>query len=115
MGFSKKEWHKFAEKESDLRWTPGNVAEITVDGKQLCVARVQDQWFGFSHTCPHAAAPLSDGYVDRSRNIICPVHHLKFSLRPGRDTLGEGYKSRVYPVELRSDGLFIALDEGSFL
>jgi len=116
MAFSKYKWYKFAEKESDLQWTPGNVAEVTVNGKQLCVARFQDQWFGFAHTCPHAGAPLTDGYIDKSCNVVCPVHNLKFNLRNGgHDVNGEGYKLKTYPVQLRPDGLFIGIDEGGFL
>ena len=115
MAFSKHKWYKFADSAADLRWTPGAVAEITVDGKTLCVARAGDQWFGFAHTCPHAGAPLTDGYLDRACNIVCPVHNLRFSLRNGRDTLGEGYKLKTYPVEVRPDGLFIGIEEGGFL
>ena len=115
MAFSKYKWHRFAEKESDLQWTPGAVTEITVNGKHFCIARFEDQWFGFAPTCPHAGAPLTDGYIDRSCNIVCPVHHLKFNLRNGRDANGEGYKLKTYPVELRPDGLFIGLDEGGLL
>jgi 3-phenylpropionate/trans-cinnamate dioxygenase ferredoxin subunit len=115
MGFSKYKWHKFADSEADLHWTAGEVAEISVDGKKLCVARFHGQWFGFAHTCPHAGAPLSDGYVTKSCQLVCPVHNLKFDLRSGRDSNGEGYKLRTYPVELRPEGLFIGVEEAGFL
>jgi 3-phenylpropionate/trans-cinnamate dioxygenase ferredoxin subunit len=115
MSFSKYKWYKFAGSETDLQWTPGSIAEITVDGKKLCVARIQDKWYGFAHTCPHAGAPLTDGYLDKACNIVCPVHNLKFNLRTGRDINSEGYKLKTYPIELRPDGLYIGFDEGGFL
>lgn len=115
MAFSKHKWHKFADKETDLVWTPGNVAEVTVEGKKYCVGRADSQWFAFAYFCPHAGAPLTDGYIDKSCHVVCPVHNLKFDLRTGRDIHGEGYKLRTYPVELRPDGVYIGLDEGGFL
>jgi nitrite reductase/ring-hydroxylating ferredoxin subunit len=112
MGFSKYKWHKFADNETDIQWTPGKVAEIVVNDKKLCIGRFQDQWFGFAHTCPHAGAPLTDGYIDGACQLVCPVHQLKFNLRNGHDTNGEGYKLKTYPVEVRKDGIFIGLEEG---
>jgi nitrite reductase/ring-hydroxylating ferredoxin subunit len=116
MAFSKYKWYKFADKETDLRWTPGAIAEINVNGKDFCVARIQEKWFAFSHTCPHAGAPLTDGYIDKACNVVCPVHSLKFDVRNGgRDVNGEGYKLKTYPVELRGEGLFIGLEEVGIL
>ncbi|HEV2354431.1 MAG TPA: Rieske 2Fe-2S domain-containing protein [Puia sp.] len=115
MSFSKFMWHKFAAAESDLQWTAGDVAEIMVDDKKFCVGRFQGQWFGFAPACPHAGAALVDGYVNKSCHLVCPVHGLKFDLRNGRDSNGEGYKLKTYPVELRPDGLYIGVEERGFL
>jgi 3-phenylpropionate/trans-cinnamate dioxygenase ferredoxin subunit len=126
MAFSKYKWYKFAEKETDIKWTPGAVAEVVINNKKLCIGRFQPpgapatpgapapphQYFGFAHTCPHAGAPLTDGYIDGACNVVCPVHQLKFNLRNGRDSNGEGYKLKTYPVEIRPDGIYIGIDEG---
>jgi Rieske [2Fe-2S] domain len=126
MAFSKYKWYKFAEKETDIKWTPGAVAEVIINDKKLCIGRYQPpgapappgnpappfQYFGFAHTCPHAGAPMTDGYIDGACNVVCPVHQLKFNLRNGRDTNGEGYRLKTYPVEIRPDGIYIGLDEG---
>jgi nitrite reductase/ring-hydroxylating ferredoxin subunit len=135
MAFSKYKWYKFAEKETDIKWTPGAVAEVIINNKKLCIGRFQPpagpttpgaastpsnpatpvptyQYFGFAHTCPHAGAPMTDGYIDGACNVVCPVHQLKFNLRNGRDANGEGYKLKTYPVEIRPDGMYIGLDEG---
>jgi hypothetical protein len=126
MAFSKYKWYKFAEKEADIKWTPGAVAEVIINNKKLCIGRFQPpaapvppgtpaptyQYFGFAHTCPHAGAPMTDGYIDGACNVVCPVHQLKFNLRNGRDANGEGYRLKTYPVEVRPDGIYIGLDEG---
>jgi nitrite reductase/ring-hydroxylating ferredoxin subunit len=112
MGFKKFKWYKVADKETDLQWTSGGVAEVEVNGKKLCVGRFQDQWYGFAHTCPHAGASLTDGYIDGACNVVCPVHQLKFSLKNGRDANGEGYRLKTFPVETRPEGIFMGVEEG---
>jgi 3-phenylpropionate/trans-cinnamate dioxygenase ferredoxin subunit len=112
MGSKKYEWHKVAAAASELQWTPGEIAEVAVDGKKICVARFQDQWFGFAHSCPHAGAPMTDGYVSGNCQVICPVHQLKFNLKNGgRDVNGEGYTLKTYPVEVREDGIYVGMEE----
>jgi len=122
MAFSKYKWHKLANKETDIQWTAGAVAEVIVNDKKLCIGRFQPsgasaaptappQFFGFAHDCPHAGAPMTDGYIDGACIVVCPVHQLKFNLKNGRDTNGEGYKLKTYPVEVRPDGIFIGIEE----
>jgi 3-phenylpropionate/trans-cinnamate dioxygenase ferredoxin subunit len=126
MGVKKYKWHKVAETAADLQWTAGNVSEVEVEGKKLCVARSGgsgasgagsgsgsgEEWFGFAHTCPHAGAPMTDGYVAGGCNVVCPVHNLKFNLKNGRDVNGEGYTLKTYPVEVRGDGIYLGIEDG---
>ena len=124
MGTKKYKWHKVAETAADLQWTAGNISEVEVEGKKLCVARgvgaggagvgagSGEEWFGFAHTCPHAGAPMTDGYVAGGCNVVCPVHNLKFNLKNGRDVNGEGYTLKTYPVEVRGDGIYLGVEEG---
>src|SRR5579872_1820284 len=114
MSFKKIKWHKIAADPAGIHWSPGNVAEVDVDGKKICLGRFQEEWYGFSATCPHAGAPLIDGYVDGSCHLICPVHQLKFNLKTGRDKFGDGYLLKTYPVEVRPDGVYVGIEEGRF-
>jgi len=115
MGFKKYKWHKVASAAADIQWTRGNVAEVEVDGKKICIGRFQDVFYGFSYLCPHAGAPMTDGYVDGACRVVCPVHSLKFSLKDGRDANGDGYRLKTYPVEVRDDGVYLGLEEGGLL
>jgi 3-phenylpropionate/trans-cinnamate dioxygenase ferredoxin subunit len=111
MGAKNYAWHKVAADASELQWSPGEIAEVAVDGKMICVAKFQDQWFGFAHNCPHAGAPMMDAYVVGQCQVVCPVHQLKFNLKNGRDANGEGYTLKTYPVELREDGIYVGMEE----
>lgn len=112
MGFKKYKWHKVAEPEAAGKLSPGDIGIVVVDGKKICIAQWQNGWYGFAHSCPHAGGLMEEGYLDDLGNVVCPVHHYKFSLKNGRNSSGEGYKLKTYPVESRPDGLFVGIEEG---
>lgn len=112
MGFKKHKWHKIADKESDIQWSAGDIGEVTVNDKKICIGRGKDGWYGFADTCPHAGAPMIDAYMTGGCQVVCPVHQLKFNLKNGRDVNGGGYALKTYPVEVRPDGIFVGLEEG---
>jgi nitrite reductase/ring-hydroxylating ferredoxin subunit len=155
----KYKWHKLSLDPAAIKWTRGHVAdtEIEVAGKHLCLGRLDDEWFAFAASCPHAGAPMTQAYITcpsaagpsasstpavapsappsappsashgaapttrgvapspTNCQISCPIHGLRFNLRNGRDTNGEGYTLKIYPIELRGDGLYIGIEEGGGL
>jgi 3-phenylpropionate/trans-cinnamate dioxygenase ferredoxin subunit len=112
MGVKNYKWHKVAAAAADLSFTAGDIAEVEVEGKKLCIGRYNEEWYGFAHSCPHAGAPMMDSYVSGACQVVCPVHHLKFNLKNGgRDMNGEGYTLKTYPVELRPDGVYLGVEE----
>lgn len=112
-GMTKKyEWHKIAESEEEIEVAENGIAVIEINGRKICLTKFQQQWFGFPFKCPHAGGLLANGYIDLIGNIVCPVHRYKFSLKSGRDTTGEGYYMKTYPVEIHADGLYVGLDQG---
>src|SRR4051812_18965110 len=95
-------WHKIPELLSGLH-------EIIIGDKKICVVKKDENLFACAGSCPHAGGVMASGYVDALNNIVCPVHHYRFSLKNGRNTSGEGYSLKTYPVECREDGWFIEL------
>ena len=87
------------------------MAELTVNDKTICIVRHNDTLQACSHKCPHAGGRMADGYLDALGNIICPLHRYKFSLQNGRNISGEGYHLKTYPVEVRTEGIFIGFEE----
>jgi nitrite reductase/ring-hydroxylating ferredoxin subunit len=112
MASKKYKWYKVASAATDLQWTPGDIAEVEVEGKKFCIGRSGEEWFGLAHVCPHAGAPMMDAYVSGACQVVCPVHHLKFNMKNGRDVNGEGYTLKTYPVEVRPDGVYFGVEEG---
>lgn len=108
---SKLTWHKIAESITDIPFSPEGLAEITAGDKKICLALHKDELKACAAKCPHASGSLAHGYIDALGNIVCPLHRYRFSLDNGRNTSGEGYFLKTYRVEIREDGIYVALPE----
>jgi nitrite reductase/ring-hydroxylating ferredoxin subunit len=104
-------WHKIADSPEELGLSTGSISEITVNNKKICIALHSNTLHACAHKCPHAGGPMTDGYVDALGNIVCPLHRYKFSLQNGRNTSGEGYYLKTYPVDVRENGVFVGFEE----
>jgi 3-phenylpropionate/trans-cinnamate dioxygenase ferredoxin subunit len=105
------QWHRLAADPDLLPWNDRQLAETSINGKRICVARHEGKFHAFAATCPHAGGHFSEGWIDTLGNIVCPLHRYRFALANGRNTSGEGYYLKTYPLEHRTDGLFIGLPE----
>lgn len=83
--------------------------EMVVGNKSVGLLRKEDTLYAFAATCPHASAKLCDGWVDAQGRVVCPLHKYRFDPANGRNTSGEGYKLKTYPVEVRDGKIFIGL------
>jgi nitrite reductase/ring-hydroxylating ferredoxin subunit len=107
-------WYKVAETIADFFWQENNLCEVEVKGKTICFGRKGDDVFACAAKCPHAGGHFSDGVIDAAGNIVCPLHRYKFSLQNGRNTSGEGYYLKTYPVQKREDGIYVGIEETGF-
>jgi nitrite reductase/ring-hydroxylating ferredoxin subunit len=100
-------------KDGLLIQDPGSgIQDLHIAGKHICLARHRGKIHAFAAKCPHASGSLAGGWIDPLGNVVCPLHRYKFSIVNGRNTSGEGYHLRTYPVESRSDGTYVGMEEG---
>lgn len=102
------------------QWTPvlpasslnGKPVRVEVDGVGLVVCQTKPgEVSAFGEFCPHLAAPMADGWIDRGR-LVCPWHGSRFALESGEVLRGPSaaplpcYEARVVDgvVEVRGDG-----------
>lgn len=103
-------WHKIAESKAELfSGKDNNIVELEVDGKKICLVNDQESLHGCFAKCPHAGGKMAEGYIDALGNIVCPLHRYKFNLKNGRNTSGEGYFLKTYPIEEREEGIFVGI------
>ncbi len=106
-------WYKIAGSEDELLQTGNVLQEVKAGDKNLCIALYKDQWYACAAKCPHAGGSMAQGYVDALGNIVCPLHRYKFSLQKGRNTSGEGYFLKTFPIEIRPDGVFVGIEQNN--
>ncbi|MFB6455817.1 Rieske (2Fe-2S) protein [Chitinophaga sp. Hz27] len=106
-------WHKLDELSLPLRDNDINILEV--NGKKLSCTRFQGQLFAFAHKCPHASGIMADGFIDNAGNVVCPLHRYRFDIRNGRNTSGEGYFLKTYPIEQREDGIYLGMEKSGWL
>ena len=105
-------WYRIAEDPDSLQFSENNIVVVECGGKTICIGRHDQQIFGFAYKCPHASGILANGYIDPIGNIVCPLHRYKFNIGNGRNTSGQGYHMKTYPVEIRPDGVYAGIEEG---
>jgi 3-phenylpropionate/trans-cinnamate dioxygenase ferredoxin subunit len=114
MKEKKYQWHKIADSLEEINFQSNAMAEIVVAGKTICVARKKEQLLACTQKCPHAGGILANGFIDALGNVVCPLHRYKFNLQNGRNSSGEGYFLKTFPIEIRKDGVFVGFEENNF-
>jgi nitrite reductase/ring-hydroxylating ferredoxin subunit len=106
-------WHKIAASIEEINFSVNGLAEVTAGNKSICIALHQNELFACTQKCPHAGGIMADGHIDATGNIVCPLHRYKYSLNNGRNTCGEGYFLKTFPVEMRLEGIFVGLEKNN--
>lgn len=75
----------------------------------LLLIKTNSQILAFKNRCPHQNKPMDGCKVTEGR-VICPYHQYSFSLKDGR---GHGLYLEKYPVEVRTDGVFVGIEKWS--
>jgi nitrite reductase/ring-hydroxylating ferredoxin subunit len=111
----KTRWIKIAETAEEIDFGANNLAEVEADGKKICIGKKGFELFAFAAKCPHASGHFADGFIDALGNVVCPLHRYRFCMKNGRNISGEGYYLKHWPVEIRSEGIFVGLEQKNFL
>lgn len=108
MFASDKKWYKIGDSVAEFYWQNNQMCVLEVEGKKITLARHQESLYAFAYKCPHASGIMADGFVDAAGQVVCPLHRYRFNIKNGRNTSGEGYYLKTYPLEQRADGIYIA-------
>jgi 3-phenylpropionate/trans-cinnamate dioxygenase ferredoxin subunit len=90
---------------------PGGHQRYDVDGTQVCVVRIDDDWYAINDTCSHADFSLCEGDVwEDDREIECPKHGSTFSLETGEpQSLPATKPVPVYSVRVDGGDVIVTL------
>lgn len=100
-------WHKVELLLDQLE--ESKPTETTTGSKRVGLLKRDGKVYAFAALCPHAGAPMCEGWQDGTGKLVCPKHKYRFDPTNGRNTSGEGYKLFTYPVEVRENEVFVGL------
>jgi 3-phenylpropionate/trans-cinnamate dioxygenase ferredoxin subunit len=103
-------WYKIAESLAEIKNVMGNPCLVKAGGKEICIHVDGEEVFGCAAKCPHAGGKMQEGWMDPMGNVVCPLHRYRFDPVSGRNTSGEGYFIKTYPVKENDDGVFVGLE-----
>ena len=101
-------WHKI-EGYTTTSLPEAKPLEVMVGKKRVGLVKKQDKIHAYAALCPHAGAPLCDGWLDPLGRLVCPLHKYRFDPANGRNTTGEGYKLYTYQLEIRGEEIWVGL------
>ena len=84
----------------------GTCLAVELDGLALVLVRSGDRIAAMENRCPHAGAPLSEGFVE-GPNITCSWHGWSFDLATGCSPDDPTACVPVFAVEVRGDDIFV--------
>lgn len=100
------QWEKLPASEMDklIELENKHLVRIEMGDKKICVAKMDDMYYGINDRCPHAGTPLTTAKICNKRGIVtCPTHHYKFDIKSGRSADGNEYKIPNYKFK-QTDG-----------
>ncbi len=92
------------------------VKTVTVGTKSLALVHFDGQYSAMDNRCPHQGGPLGEGAIEEGLGgqcwLRCPWHGWDFDPLTGKPPGGhEDSGQTLYPVEVRSDGVYVAIAE----
>lgn len=82
----------------------GKAIAVTHNGEEIAIFNMDGTFFACSNRCPHAGAPLVNGFVSGTE-ITCPWHGWRFDLAAGPEAPPDGVTR--FPVTVRGDDLLL--------
>jgi len=88
----------------------GEVKNVQCGKRTLCMTRFQGRYGALDNKCPHQGGPLGEGSIENGW-LRCPWHGWDFHPLTGESPGGHGDQVETFPVEVRPDGVYVALDD----
>ena len=105
-------WYQVAEPDE---LPEGRVKTVTAGTKSMALTHFNGKYTAMDNRCPHQGGPLGEGSIEVGKDgrcwLRCPWHGWDFDPETGKPPGGhEDSGQKLYPVEVRDDGIYLALE-----
>ena len=77
----------------------GKGKSFKVEGKEVAVFRIGEEFHAISNSCPHYGAQLCEGFV-RNATVMCPWHGWQFDIKTGKSMTMPGRDVKSFKVKV---------------
>ena len=107
------DWYKVAD-HTEL--PEGRVKTVHAGAKSMALTHFNGRYTAMDNKCPHQGGPLGEGAIEVGKEgkcwLRCPWHGWDFDPITGKPPGGhQDSGQRLYPVELRDDGIYLGLEK----
>jgi len=105
------QWVKiFSDRQEALRKiADGTTQLLIVNQTRICLARIQDKFYGVQDKCSHNGESLSKGKINYLGEVVCPWHGYRFDLNTGRECGEKSNDLVTYPIKIDETGFYVGL------
>ncbi len=86
--------------------SPGQAIEKSIMARRIAVFNENGTLYGVESDCKHMRASLAKGGVEHGV-LTCNWHGWKYDLRTGKCLTTEGFKLKLYEVEVEGDEIYL--------
>jgi nitrite reductase/ring-hydroxylating ferredoxin subunit len=85
---------------------PGDIVGVAVEGVEMALYRVGDEYFAVQRRCLHQGGDLVEGLISRG-SLICSLHGWRFDAKTGVHELSPETCLATYQVRVEGDAIQI--------
>jgi nitrite reductase/ring-hydroxylating ferredoxin subunit len=89
--------------------TTGRGTTVHVDGRELALFCIGNEFFCIDNVCPHMDGPLAEGDV-RDDLVYCPWHYWPVNIRTGEVPYDPSICAATFPCRAEAGFLYIDFD-----
>ncbi len=88
-------------------FTEGKGKSFKVEGKEVAVFLLDEEFHAISNSCPHYGAQLCEGFV-RNATVMCPWHGWQFDIKTGKGMTMPGRDVKSFAVKVEDGQVKVA-------
>jgi len=91
----------------------GGLLRVIVQGREVCFVHAGAGLRAVLDQCPHQGKSFQGGWCEEGF-LVCPWHQFHFDPNTGRSRHGSTTNLTTFPLENRTDGLYIGFEYTTF-
>ena len=106
-------WYKLFEDKGQLQRALDEQGRrmLRIGERRVCLVEENGEYHVFDNLCPHNKHSLMEGTINYLKEVVCPLHGYRYSLKDGLECEGRSGPLAIHKVEIRAGGVFLGLNE----